>query len=146
MRCRFAVVVLIGCYAPDGAPAPDAAVALDGTSGGDAPDTCLGVADGLPCAGGLCYDGTCCTGCWDGSECEEGTDASACGRQGEACVTCSGACECDVAVCPGGDIFRRAGCSAGGCGLESLVDCCDLSDDGICSAEIPCEPWGGCVL
>ncbi|MEM9191941.1 MAG: hypothetical protein AAGF12_22400 [Myxococcota bacterium] len=60
--------------------------------------------NGMNCNGGRCYEGACCTGCWDGFQCQPGTELAACGQQGEVCEVCP--CEGDV-------------CSDGGCGGEA---------------------------
>jgi hypothetical protein len=53
--------------------------------------------DKTPCTDGLCYDNACCTGCWDGSNCQPGTDdKNKCGMGGEPCQKCKA---CNDGVC-----------------------------------------------
>jgi hypothetical protein len=58
------------------------------------------VSNGTSCPGGKCYSGACCTGCWNGTACLNGTSTSNCGDNGAACTSCStwykcnGACYC----------------------------------------------------
>jgi alpha-tubulin suppressor-like RCC1 family protein len=59
----------------------------------DAP--CTG--EGTPCAGGTCYGGSCCTGCWDGAACLGGDANAACGSGGADCIACD--CECAAGAC-----------------------------------------------
>jgi hypothetical protein len=37
---------------------------------------------------GKCYNGTCCTGCWDGTTCQTGNTSQACGTGGDTCANC----------------------------------------------------------
>ncbi len=81
----------------------------------DAPDACTGcddgdpctedicgamgcenppAADGTACMDGLCYDGACCAGCWDGTVCQAGDTGAACGVSGATCTTCMDADAC----------------------------------------------------
>jgi len=57
------------------------------------------VADGTPCAMGICQGGACCSGCFDGLTCHPGDTVAVCGIAGELCT----ACECpDTDTCNGG--------------------------------------------
>ena len=57
-------------------------------------DTCPGAEDETPCAiadtDGVCRMGECCTGCWDGVECQPGNRTQACGTGGDICERVSG--------------------------------------------------------
>lgn len=55
--------------------------------------------DAATCPGGTCHGGDCCTSCWDGTRCREGTDFTACGRDGAACVSCEDHNECTYDEC-----------------------------------------------
>ncbi|MCK5800740.1 MAG: hypothetical protein KAI47_26315 [Deltaproteobacteria bacterium] len=46
------------------------------------------VANETNCSGGMCFNGSCCTGCWDGSTCMKGITKFACGIEGKSCQTC----------------------------------------------------------
>lgn len=69
---------------------------------------CAGVAEGSPCMGqdGTCRSGACCTGCWDGTACVDGSRAVACGAAGSMCQTCSAPANT---------------CAAGQCSVERRV-------------------------
>jgi hypothetical protein len=67
--------------------------------GGDTGVPCEG--EGAACEGGagVCHALACCLGCWDGTRCELGTTASACGMTGGACMTCDPGDTCQAATC-----------------------------------------------
>jgi hypothetical protein len=44
---------------------------------------------GTPCGNGQCYGGSCCSGCWDGTTCQGGNAAAACGDDGDLCQNCT---------------------------------------------------------
>jgi hypothetical protein len=46
--------------------------------------------DGSPCKNGKCYNGSCCTTCWDGSSnsCVPAVSVQHCGSNGDLCETC----------------------------------------------------------
>jgi len=49
---------------------------------------------------GICRNGSCCEGCWDGSSCRTGVEVGACGGHGAACVDCGDSgTSCAVNVC-----------------------------------------------
>lgn len=48
---------------------------------------CDGASEGTGCPGGLCRDGACCTGCWDGVQCLT-DNPTACGIGGGQCAYC----------------------------------------------------------
>lgn len=85
---------------------------------------CMPAPDGTACTGGgTCRAGACCTGCWDGMQCQPGDTARLCGVGGSGCFDCP---------CPANE------CSAGICQIpETLVDVhtggtstCALGPDG----------------
>ena len=85
------------CVDGDGGALPDA------SSDAGPPVSCA--TEGAACtaaggAGGICFGGECCSGCWDGTACQPGIDGAACGTGGADCITCE---------CP------ENGCSAGAC-------------------------------
>jgi hypothetical protein len=51
-------------------------------------------ADGTACTNGLCYEGACCAGCWDGAACQTGDVGGACGVAGAMCTTCMDTDDC----------------------------------------------------
>jgi hypothetical protein len=54
---------------------------------------------------GICHDGQCCFGCWDGTTCQPGTAADACGTVGLACHSCVAPCE--MAACTRGSCANQ---------------------------------------
>lgn len=65
-------------------------------------DTLPPCVENQPCNddNGVCHDGACCEGCWDGTTCRLGTEATACGGDGAACTACGvSATTCAVNVC-----------------------------------------------
>ncbi len=50
---------------------------------------------------GVCHGGSCCFGCWDGSECQTGTTPSACGSAGGMCASCDPGDSCQGSSCMG---------------------------------------------
>jgi hypothetical protein len=79
--------------------------------------------DGTACSGGVCRDGDCCTGCWDGSGCRPGRAENYCGSQGAACADCGSECRvgpgCSKQSCqaakPDGTSCAGGKCVAGTC-------------------------------
>lgn len=51
------------------------------------------------CPGGSCRGEACCTGCWQGDTCIEGTALDACGRAGSDCAGCDPSGACDNGAC-----------------------------------------------
>lgn len=49
---------------------------------------CEGSNDGDLCPNGRCYDGDCCTGCWDGYQCHTYITDTDCGVDGNYCMNC----------------------------------------------------------
>jgi hypothetical protein len=134
--------------------------------GGD----CFPADDETACAGGTCWGGSCCTGCFDGISCRIGDADAACGSDGarcqacEGCGTCgdgacvaegidppdgtpcaSGAGLCASGVCCSGCLDDGGGCQVGdtpaACGLGGL-SCGDCGECGACSAG-SCVPADG---
>lgn len=109
--------------------------------------------DGTPCSGGQCYAGSCCTGCWTGTSCVTGKDASTCGDSGDLCQSCTstecrslpGYCGLLLDKCK--TIWAKAdgtACSGGACRDGA---CCKGCWDGdgcrIGSHATACGPAGG---
>ena len=67
--------------------------------------------NGTICTGGLCYNGNCCTGCWNGTACDTTPDNSSCGTGGALCGTCSTP-----------DFCKSASCPTGVCGITNKTD------------------------
>lgn len=74
---------------------------------------------GLACIGGVCKasgKASCtaanCPGCCEGTTCRAGSDRTACGPKGGACVACATGQTCDAGVCKAGG---GGGCSAATC-------------------------------
>ncbi len=87
---------------PDAGPPPD----RDAGPGVDAgPDTCGGDGD---CPNGTCHGGVCCDGCWDGSACQPGGLAAACGSAGGACQACGMDSSCSGGTCVAGPAVSLA--------------------------------------
>jgi alpha-tubulin suppressor-like RCC1 family protein len=66
-------------------------------------NSCVAMTDGMPCTGGSCFIGACCTGCWDGMFCRPGDVVAQCGAAGDDCEMCSGA----TPFCDGGCVGPR---------------------------------------
>ncbi|MCG8555023.1 MAG: hypothetical protein MJD61_07000 [Proteobacteria bacterium] len=106
---------------------------------------CLALSEGDPCtthagASGICRGPaatlTCCAGCWDGSTCQAGDAAAACGQGGALCAACDDANECTADACTAAscaNTVRPAGssCSTGGtvCDGLSAPACVACVDD-----------------
>jgi len=108
-RRRLSGVLASGCliaaacsFDLDSVRRPAGDATLDGR-GGDG-----GGGDGGACSiatcTGTCRDGQCCHGCWDGTKCEPGNTAGACGTGGAACIVCDDHNPC-----------TQDGCSSGAC-------------------------------
>jgi|GEM_PF-2766816 len=88
---------------------------------------------GAACAGGRCYSGACCKGCWDGTVCQAGSDIATCGGGGDACKTCDDDKECTLdacteSVCENAPTREGESCAGGRC--RSGV-CCGGCWDGV---------------
>jgi len=127
---------------------------------------CFPSDDEAPCAGGTCWAGSCCAGCWDGITCRLGDADAACGARGERCGSCVGCGACadgacapsmtDDTPCAGGAGLCAAGvcctgCSdAGGCQVGDVPGACgiggevcdDCGECGVCTAG-DCAPADG---
>lgn len=90
--------------------------------------------DRTACTGGLCFGGNCCQGCWTGTGCSLGTDTTACGSAGAACVNCAHNNECVTDSCVSGSCATQnvaAGTSCmSGAGKCELGACCTGCWDG----------------
>lgn len=100
---------------------------------------CEGLAEGDACTTedsltGVCRDGRCCTGCWDGTRCRLGTSTAACGLGGGACAECNDgdACTSDV-------------CSEGVCSYPNAPVGTPCNDGFFCTARDTCDGAGTCV-
>jgi len=86
--------------------------------------------DMTPCPDGLCYDGACCPGCWDGMSCQPGDGLNLCGAAGSLCEDCDD-----------GDACTDDRCAVGTCEHDALADGSPC-DGGLCSLGACCE---GCM-
>jgi hypothetical protein len=115
MLVGFVVFLLMMGCGSTGVGGPDAAVVdmrpsrpdlyMPCFSGCDSPNLCMvgrcdgsrnlclysPAPDGTVCGGGRCYNGQCCSGCWDATSntCQSGKDVAACGVAGGICSDCS---------------------------------------------------------
>jgi hypothetical protein len=94
--------------------------------------------DGSSCSGGLCYSGSCCTGCYNGSSCVAlGSEStSACGSGGASCQTCSTAAAC-----------KDPDCASGGCTTKNATNWSSTNcSGGTCLSGACCTGcWYGSV-
>lgn len=88
--------------------------------------------NGTSCSGGLCYDGACCTGCWDGASCQAGTSTGACGGAGTACEVCT----------DDGDPCTIEQCALGDCTTVTAAPWTDCGADLQCDESLACVPVG----
>lgn len=105
-----------------------------------------------------------CPGCCQGSECQTGTEASACGQAGQECAACHGSSPyCVEGVCTGGSSCNltcggccegdqcRGGDTAAACGLGGVTCAVCLGADqcvnGYCKGSGGCaSTCGGCCV
>lgn len=154
--CVALVVVAAGCTRHNPNAGNDLAVALPdlaagvdlGGGGGRDLAGCQGPADCPPgeacnpttgicstsCAGGLVCHGGCC----DGQHCTSGDVAGACGRNGTACVACSGA----TPICSDGRCVARCNLVSAMCPLNS---CCAADNACAATSGATCPISGGCI-
>ena len=104
---------------------------------------------GVSCAGGRCYGGLCCKGCWGGGSCRGGTSGQYCGKGGVVCSTCQALNPCKTASCSSGSCILSQrpfgwGCPNGKC-LHG--NCCSgCISNGAChpgNTNGNCGNWGG---
>lgn len=103
--------------------------------GGGGTKHCLGIpkSDGSTCSGGLCHDGGCCKGCFDGQYCQAGSTDARCGSGGVTCVDCTQT-ECRTAA---------SSCSQGACGAQAKPDGSTCTG-GTCYGGLCCKGcWDG---
>ncbi len=74
---------------------PDGSVDIPCETEGEACD------DGMGGPSGICRDGSCCFGCWDGTDCQLGSTPSACGAGGAMCDSCDPGDACQGTTCVG---------------------------------------------
>ena len=86
--------------------------------------------DGTPCPDGLCHQGSCCPGCWDGLSCQPGDELALCGTSGVLCENCDDENPCTT-----------DSCGESGCVHVPAVDGTDCGS-GVCSMGECCE---GCI-
>ena len=94
--------------------------------------------DGVRCSAansdGVCHEGQCCAGCWDGARCRSEGTREACGVLGQACRTCDGDQMCERGSCV--DEVTPIPCSEegstceGGAGICRSGACCTGCWDG----------------
>ena len=102
MSAEVCVIETGDCVAAGGTGGTGGSGAVGGTAGtsgmggpggmggtGGAGPACVGEPDETSCfvgqTEGMCRMGECCTGCWDGMECQPGTKTQQCGTGGELC-------------------------------------------------------------
>jgi hypothetical protein len=132
-------VVVVPDGAPDAAPPPPDAPAIDAAAGCGADETpCMAAGDP-----GRCHDGVCCAGCWNGFACVAGTSEVECGKEGLHCTRCLGTCGCHPSVClDQGDGYQAFICSFGACEPSFLV-CCGPADGAFCDGgALECTAFG----
>jgi len=105
--------------------------------------------DGIACPNGRCYNGMCCTGCWDGATCRGGISGQYCGQKGVTCGTCQNSNPCKTATCTSGYCVTGQrpfghGCPNGKC-LHG--NCCTgCISNSVChpgNTNGQCGKWGG---
>jgi hypothetical protein len=112
----------------------------DGPAEPDAPAT---GSDARLEAGPTCSgnDKACCQGCWDGVMCHTGTEVSACGGGGNACVICDDKNPCTADKCSAGvcaaDKLNGATCPTGVC-AAGLCHCGGQGEP-CCAQGTACE-------
>lgn len=105
--------------------------------------------DGISCPNGRCYNGTCCTGCWDGGSCRGGISGQYCGSKGVTCATCQTSNPCKTATCNNGNCVQGQrpfgwGCPGGKCLHGSC--CTGCIGNSTChpgNTNGNCGNWGG---
>ena len=80
------------------------------------------------------FDATRCSGCWDGTACQPGTSASACGAGGTLCRSCSDGNACTMDVC-----------GAGLCSNPPEPSGTTCSDGQYCTVSDACNGSGTCT-
>jgi hypothetical protein len=127
---------------------------------------CVPAADETACAGGTCWGGSCCVGCWDGISCRNGDEDTICGNGGGRCASCEGCGTCmgnacvesmpDSTPCAGGGGLCLGGVCCTGCATGSTcvpgdtpaacglggAACSDCGECGECTAGA-CGPADG---
>lgn len=109
------------------------------------------VEDGTGCGLGMCYDGQCCTGCWDGSDCRGGMEAREvwqCGSLGRECLDCNDRNPCTLDLCDIGTLAYRCthderdgrACPSGVCDGDVCTPC--GGEDELCCADGLCDGPG----
>lgn len=100
--------------------------------------------------GGTCRAGSCCQGCWNGTECLAGNTLSACGTGGAACEQCAWLCSSFTGTaynpCGGASgrtsiVAQQPSC-AGTCTHAALTaaTCCGFEDaSAACGADVGCK-------
>ena len=79
--------------------------------------------DESECPSGVCHAGVCCTGCWDGSSCRDGTSSATCGAGGAECTCCA----CPMPACSSGSCTPNAAFRSASFSLRSA---CYVTGDG----------------
>jgi hypothetical protein len=91
---------------------------------------------------GMCHnDDVCCTGCWDGAWCDAGTSIAACGKAGNACLSCDDANPCTADACGASGACTHTNLpNAVTCTLGGKTGTCQT---GTCVPTGPPPPCGG---
>ncbi len=124
----------------------------DAPDGADSPADVLSCVEGAACAGeagaGTCHSGSCCSGCWDGRQCQAGGVANQCGKGGTACQACADKDACNTATCNSGACSTRAisgpTCTGGVCVAGNCH--CGSKGEPCCSSGTAClDPGTACT-
>jgi hypothetical protein len=104
-------------------------------------ENCIPASGGAFQQGGVCVMSGCsqanCTGCCEGSACRAGTEASACGALGQACIDCSS----PTVVCVAGDSGTGGTCeSVQQCNPQTCPKGCCVGD--VCAVGTQDEDCG----
>lgn len=93
------------------------------------------VEDKTACTGGMCFGGTCCTGCTVNGTCQPGVKIDACGAAGAECRACA----------KPSNPCLRATCIGGACGTEPVPKGTSCTDGKVCNGEETCDGNGACL-
>jgi hypothetical protein len=104
--------------------------ATDSCTNAPRPESTACTTDGFS---GFCRSGACCVGCWNGTSCQSGFSAAACGQGGVACASCID-----------GDLCTRDVCTLGVCSNPDAAMGTRCDDGQFCTATDTCDASGNC--